>query len=69
MPRQIPLHMKAAIITLHRHRQILERHLRRPGSARQIFQRAKERLGGSEDPLVILAGLANQKPIVRLVDT
>ena len=63
--------MKVAIVTLHLFTDkswndisaVLRVH---PESARQIFQRAKERVGGSEDPLVILAGLANQKPIVRL---
>lgn len=70
MPRQIPLHLKAAIVTLHLFTDkswndisaVLRVH---PESARQIFQRAKERAGGSEDPMVILAGLANQKPIAR----
>lgn len=70
MPRQIPVHMKAAIVTLHlftdKSWNDISATLRvHPESARQIFQRAKERVGGSEDPLIILAGLANQKPIVR----
>ena len=73
MPRQLPLHTKAAIITLHCFTDKswinISAALRvHPESARQVFQRAKERAGGTEDPVVILAGLGEKRHFLRSMD-